>query len=253
MPGSIMKVHFSALGAVCILAACAPSIPDSNPGVGFSDYDDFRTQQERRDALLEAGRPSPTPTDPRIGEETLAVLAATRSGAGPSNVSGTAPVSSAGGAGSVAGNSLGAPLSATGAVVSTSIDNPNISDEQNFNAVAGRQSIESDAQRIQQQRLTRQEVAPVPVPTRSSNGRPNVVAYALTTQNRVGEPLYSRSGNSSSSQFQRACARFATADQAQEEFLAQGGPERDRRGLDPDGDGFACFWDPTPFRAARGG
>jgi hypothetical protein len=21
--------------------------------------------------------------------------------------------------------------------------------------------------------------------------------------------------------------------------------------MDPDGDGFACFWDPTPFRNAR--
>ena len=37
---------------------------------------------------------------------------------------------------------------------------------------------------------------------------------------------------------------------AQEAFLKAGGPERDRYGLDPDGDGFACRWDPTPFRAA---
>ena len=27
--------------------------------------------------------------------------------------------------------------------------------------------------------------------------------------------------------------------------------ERDRMGLDPDGDGFACAWDPAPFRLAR--
>jgi hypothetical protein len=33
--------------------------------------------------------------------------------------------------------------------------------------------------------------------------------------------------------------------------LSNGGPERDRLGLDPDGDGFACYWDPTPFRLAR--
>ena len=244
-----MQIRFSALGAVCLLVACAPSIPDSNPGVGFSDYDQFRTEQARRDALLEAQRPSPAPTDPAIGEETLAVLASTRSLAGPSNVSGTAPVTTATGTNpqAVAGVS-------TAGVITTSIaDNPNISDEQNFDAVAGRESIESDAERIQQQRQTRQVVAPVPVPERRGDGRPNVVAYALSTQNRVGEPLYSRSGSSNTSQFQRNCARFATADQAQEEFLAQGGPERDRRGLDPDGDGFACFWDPTPFRAARGG
>ena len=39
-------------------------------------------------------------------------------------------------------------------------------------------------------------------------------------------------------------------DVAQEAFLAQGGPQSDRKGLDPDGDGFACDWDPRPFRAA---
>ena len=31
-------------------------------------------------------------------------------------------------------------------------------------------------------------------------------------------------------------------------FLEAGGPKRDRKGLDPDGDGFACAWDPRPFR-----
>ena len=37
---------------------------------------------------------------------------------------------------------------------------------------------------------------------------------------------------------------------AQEEFLRTGGPERDKLGVDPDGDGFACAWDPRPFRTA---
>mgnify|MGYP000454045377 CR=1 FL=1 len=48
------------------------------------------------------------------------------------------------------------------------------------------------------------------------------------------------------------CAKYASADLAQEDFLQRGGPERDRKGLDPDGDGYACNWDPTPFRAAAG-
>ena len=135
----------------------------------------------------------------------------------------------------------------------SSHDNPDISDEQNFAAVSGRQTIESDAERLERLREARQEVAPVPVPERSSSGRPNVVAYALSTSHQVGEELYRRSGFTSTSRFQRNCARFASADLAQEEFLARGGPERDRSGLDPDGDGFACFWDPRPFRAARGG
>ena len=48
-----------------------------------------------------------------------------------------------------------------------------------------------------------------------------------------------------------ACRQFAAADQAQEAFLAAGGPERDGKALDPDGDGFACAWDPRPFRNAQ--
>jgi hypothetical protein len=37
---------------------------------------------------------------------------------------------------------------------------------------------------------------------------------------------------------------------AQIAFLERGGPKRDTLGLDPDGDGFACYWDPAPFRKA---
>lgn len=51
---------------------------------------------------------------------------------------------------------------------------------------------------------------------------------------------------------QRNCAGYASPDQAQIDFLANGGPQRDRKGLDPDGDGFACGWDPSPFRSAVG-
>ena len=45
------------------------------------------------------------------------------------------------------------------------------------------------------------------------------------------------------------CGRFRDADAAQRAFLAGGGPESDRYGIDPDGDGFACRWDPAPYRA----
>ena len=49
---------------------------------------------------------------------------------------------------------------------------------------------------------------------------------------------------------QRGCAVYRSPDQAQIDFRASGGPQRDRKGLDPDGDGYACAWDPAPFRAA---
>ena len=48
-----------------------------------------------------------------------------------------------------------------------------------------------------------------------------------------------------------ACRRFSNADEAQRAFLANGGPQTDRGGLDPDGDGFACSWDPTPYRQLK--
>ncbi len=254
-PGSRhMILRISALGAVFLLAACGTPVPDSNPGVGFSEYDRYATERARRDAELEAMRPRPVPTDAVIGSETLAVLDATRE----TRVAGTAPVMTPTGQ-NVQPTAGTAPVAVSVAPIGGQVaatprsDNPNISDEQSFDAVAGRQTIESDAERLERLRAERQEVAPVPIPERAGGGRPNVVAYALSTQNRVGEQLYRRSGQTTASRFQRNCARYATADQAQEDFLASGGPDSDRKGLDPDGDGFACFWDPTPFRAARGG
>ena len=91
---------------------------------------------------------------------------------------------------------------------------------------------------------------PTAVPSRPGNTGPNIVAFALSTSHPVGTQMYKRSKLSLSSQA-RACAKYASPDLAQEAFLANGGPEKDRQGLDVDGDGFACDWDPTPFRTAR--
>jgi hypothetical protein len=145
-----------------------------------------------------------------------------------------------------------APVAAA-PVEGTPVSNPGISDEQNFDAVASRETIESDAERLARQREAYAVVQPEALPERPGSTGADIVGFALSTTNRVGEPVYRRSGTTSDSRFQRACARFTTSDQAQEAFLRAGGPRNDRQGLDPDGDGFACYWDPTPFRAARGG
>jgi hypothetical protein len=79
---------------------------------------------------------------------------------------------------------------------------------------------------------------------------PNVVEYALRTTHPVGTPRYRRSNPLRWQTWERNCMRFATQDAAQEAFLAAGGPERDRQNLDPDGDGYACWWNPEPFRRA---
>lgn len=237
--------------AFCLVAACGSPVPDSNPyagrGVGFDGYDRYSAEQARRDAALETPRFSPVPEEQAIASETLGVLNATRTAAtvresrvptqSDQPLSATSP----------------AATTAAASTQVTAINNPEISDEQSFEAVANRETIESDKERLARQREAYQVVQPEAIPDRPGDTGPNIVAFALSTANGVGQQLYRRTGTVSDSKFQRACSRFPTSDQAQLAFLNAGGPKRDRQGLDPDGDGFACYWDPAPFRAARGG
>lgn len=228
-----MNFKFPAGLVVLALMGCAPSVPDSNPnarGVGFGDYDQYSETRAARDAELEASAALPQDEGMVIAQETIGVLNETApTGASPA---GAAPVT-------------------TAAIAS---DNPNISDEQDFDAVASRETIESDRDRLARQRQSMQVAQPEAIPDRpSGRAAPNIVAFALATSNPVGQPAYNRSRSFNENRYRRACAEFASPDQAQAAFLAAGGPERDRRGLDPDGDGYACFWDPSPFRTARGG
>jgi hypothetical protein len=251
-----MMNRFLTLSTVAFLAACSTQVPDSNPnlGVGFNGYDEFSTERARRDAELQAMRPRAVPDGQAIASETLTALESVRTIGGQSPVGGVGD--------STAQGALGTPLPAARvpAPVETATlgmapvtDNPDISDEQNFDAVASRESIESDAERIERNRETYQVVAPTALPERSSTGRPNVVAFALATSHPLGTQVYRRTGGANINRFNRECARYPSADRAQEAFLVAGGPQRDRRGMDPDGDGYACFWNPAPFRTARGG
>ncbi|MEO9827285.1 MAG: hypothetical protein ABJF50_23015 [Paracoccaceae bacterium] len=225
--------------AVLLLGACASSsIPDSNPsslgGAGFRNYDQYEAEQKRRDALLEtrreaAMRQEQMTEEQEIAAETLGAL----------NISDEQVAN--------------APAAAEGTQVAAAPSNPDISDEQNFDAVSSRESIESDAERLARNRQTYQVAAVEAVPENPGSTGPNIVAYALSTTNPVGTALYDRRGKFDEGKYRRACAEFGSADQAQIAFLEGGGPKRDRKGLDPDGDGFACFWNPTPFRSARGG
>lgn len=127
---------------------------------------------------------------------------------------------------------------------------PGISDEQDFEAVAARETIESDRERLQQQRAQYQIVAVDSVPDASVRSGPNVVQYALATTHPVGVEQHRRLNPLRWSRWENACLRFHNQDAAQEAFLAAGGPERDAGHLDPDGDGYACWWDPAPYRQA---
>jgi hypothetical protein len=124
-----------------------------------------------------------------------------------------------------------------------------VSDEQDFAAVAARETIESDAARINANRAQYVVIQPGSLPVRPGDTGPNIVEFALATTNPVGVALYDRGGIAFTNS-DKACSKFASPDQAQQAFLAAGGPDSDRKNLDPDGDGFACSWDPTSFRIA---
>ena len=235
------------LVSLSLLAGCAPAPPPAT-GVGFGSYQDYLAERE---AAL-SGRPAPG-TAPG-GQITSGPITSGPIGAAPPSVQTVTVYPSTG------AQPFGAPLSATapsaalppaapptGAPASTA----RISDEQDFEAVAERETIESDRARLEANRQQYQEVAPQPLPQRTETG-PNIVAYALSVNNRVGQPVWRRTGLSLANH-ERACAAYASPDQAQADFLRRGGPQRDPRNLDPDGDGFACGWDPTPFQRARSG
>lgn len=79
---------------------------------------------------------------------------------------------------------------------------------------------------------------------------PALVRYAVDTTHNPGTRVHARSGGSDA-QAARLCAQYPSADRAQLAFLADGGPVRDPRGMDPDGDGFVCGWNPAPYRQSQ--
>lgn len=136
----------------------------------------------------------------------------------------------------------------TGGSVVITTDNPTISDTQDFEAVTERLTIEDDKAKLAAQREKFREIEPTALPTR--NGKTaNVVEYALKTTNNVGEKLYSRLNPLGATIARRNCTRYRQADDAQLAFLEAGGPKRDSKNLDPDGDGFACDWSPETYRS----
>ena len=128
------------------------------------------------------------------------------------------------------------------------LDTTRLSDENDFEAVSERQSIESDAERVEKNRALYVLIEPTSLPRRPGSNVPSIVEYALKTTNPVGTQLYSRQF-ASKTRFDWNCAKYSSQSAAQEAFLVWGGPRVDPKGIDPDGDGFACYWDPKPFRS----
>lgn len=230
---------FVALGS---LAACSPQVPDSGAGIGFDSYD--RRAQQARDAQLAGGLPGAAPVSaaalPPAGAISDEPLDAT-------NLAARTQAMLAQTAAATDGEAVQASPANPGPA---QLENPGISDENDFSAVGDRRTIADDQQRRAQLKAQYQQVQPSALPERNDSG-PNIVAYALQTSNPIGQRIYRRSGFNALARFQRNCPKYGSPDLAQADFLARGGPKRDRRGLDPDGDGYACDWDPRPFRKAR--
>jgi len=269
------KTVAGALTAVLALAACDPQPPYSNTttasqarGVGFGDYHAYlraqeelsriRAQQVRQQATHaqnpvmqgtpgQSGSASAQGGQGSIGAEAVAAL---RPGAGsggtspqastPQQQAQTQPQQQ-----QAAGAPLSAlaPSAAPGSGGSGGGEAAPVSDQGFTPAPFGTP---------QQNRVVERDFVPQvqvdSVPQGASG--PNLFAYALSTRHNVGEQRYNRSNPLRWRRFERACAQYRTQDEAQEAFLAAGGPERDPNHLDPDGDGFACWWDPEPFRQA---
>lgn len=246
------------------LAACAPPVPDSAAGVGFGDYNSYMREQaasaarapvapvaqapagfstdiasaaiDRATGVQDPNQPvfSTAPSlDPmNTPLSTLPQPVYTQPAAGgvldPNRPRGDAPTTIAAESGEMVHNNTG------------------ISDEQDFSAVSQRETIESDKERLARNRAQYQVIQPTAIPQRTATGS-NIVEFALATTHNPGTQMYTRSALRLTDPLV-ACARYGSPDLAQQAFLDAGGPKRDRKGIDPDGDGFACDWDPRPFR-----
>ena len=124
-----------------------------------------------------------------------------------------------------------------------------ISNSQNFKVVTARETIASDAAKLEELKKDYEIVQPGATPTRGSGI--NLAKYALSQNNPVGQKAYSRSVFNGR-RVAKKCAAYISADDAQLDFLRSGGPQNDRRGIDPDGDGYACSWSPAVFRGMLG-
>jgi len=200
---------------VLLLGAC--TAPPDDTGVGFGSYE---ARSQERAARQVAAPAAPVLPPARTGGTDIATIAENAIAAAETP-----------------------PAPTTGA------SNAGFSDEQDFGAVSARETIESDAERRQRMIEQRVEIAPTALPTRQGATGPNIIEYAVSTSNPVGQQIYRRSGLLAG-RSERNCRSYRSDNLAQEAFLRLGGPERDRQRLDPDGDGYACGWDPTVFRNA---
>ena len=229
---------------MCGLVSCGPRLPESGPGPGFEDYNSYL---RNRTANPYATAPVvPGPLAPSGFSIDIAASAIAEAEAGTTGVTVAPPLNPMELGERERGN---APAGIQETTAEMGFVTGGVSDEQDFSAVTGRETIESDNARIEANRAQYVVIQPGALPTRTGDAGPNIAEYAIATNNPVGVTLYNRPSIYLVN-VKAACSKYTSPDLAQQAFLSYGGPQSDRKGLDPDGDGFACDWDPRPFRAA---
>lgn len=213
------------LGVGCVLAACSASPPLETPrGVGFGNYDRYLAGQAQVSSQAVTSRPAA----PAQG------FAA--NGPVPSETPGAAvPQGTA-----IARAGLPAP----GAPTAPTTD---------FAARAAAAIDAADGGSVTRGAIPnapRAAAAPGATAGASLAASDNtLVQYAINTGHPIGVQQYRRT-DLGQARHVANCGEFASAEAAQLWFLANEGPARDQRSLDPDGDGFACAWDPSGYRQA---
>ena len=93
--------------------------------------------------------------------------------------------------------------------------------------------------------------AAAPVQRQVAARNPDLARFAQGERHEPGTAVYPRNAPSAATA-ERACRSYRDAAAAQAAFLSAGGPIVDAHGMDPDGDGFVCGWDPRPYRQQQG-
>ncbi|MBR3370574.1 MAG: hypothetical protein IKG52_08085 [Rhodobacteraceae bacterium] len=243
-----------AIVALIALAACDTAPPYSNVvdttgrGVGFSDYAQYmRAQEELSRIRRQQAAQGQGPAGPQFATQQQSTQPQTTAGGTIGSEAVAAlrgqPVQSAPVAQQPAGQFQTASASPA-AQMPAAPASAGVTDQQftpqPFGTPAQNTVVTRDY--VPQVRVSQDEIG--------TGEGPNLFVYALSTRHNIGEQRYTRRHPLRWQRWEAACSQFATQDLAQDAFLMAGGPERDPNHLDPDGDGFACWWDPRPFRQA---
>ena len=121
-----------------------------------------------------------------------------------------------------------------------------ISDSQDFEAVTARETIETDAAKLEALKQTYKVFEPESLTLRGQGVK--LASFASDNlDRRVGRKRFSR--RKSDYKSANFCADYSDQDLAQIAFLNRGGPRKDPLLLDADGDGFACGWTPRAYQS----